>query len=83
MEPGWGGAKEIVFEGNSYGGRHLDRPPDATAAERPPARPPIRWSVPEFDPAKPNGFDAFMKQHRAWMVAMFEQQFGRPVRLGR
>jgi len=83
MEPGWGGARDIVFEGNYYGGRHLDRPADATTAEPPPARPPIRWSVPEFDPAKPDGFDAFLKQHRAWMIAMFEQQFGRPIQLGR
>jgi hypothetical protein len=67
MEPGWGGAKDIVLEGNQEG-------------KTPPA---IRWAGPQFDPGHPDGFEKFLKEHRAWMVQMFERQFGAPVRLGR
>jgi hypothetical protein len=83
MEPGWGGARDIVFESNYYGGSHVDRPQDASAIEGQQQRPAVRWDAPEFDPASPDGFDGFLKQHREWMLRMFERQFGRPVRLGR
>ncbi len=83
IEPGWGGAMDIVFEGNYYGGRHLDRPTDPAAIEAAQPRPSIQWDGPEFDPAQPDGFDAFLQRHRAWMTAMFERQFGHPIRLGR
>lgn len=83
MEPGWGGAKDIVFEGNSYTGKHLNRPADDVGREGQFARPVIRWDAPEFDPAHPDGFDEFLKRHRKWMLRLFERQFGKPVQLGR
>jgi hypothetical protein len=45
---------------------------------RPPA---IDWNAPEFDPAKPDAFDAFLKRHREWMLRTFEKQFGKEARL--
>ncbi|HMC62555.1 MAG TPA: hypothetical protein VKJ01_25390 [Candidatus Solibacter sp.] len=91
--PGWGPASHIVFEGNRYAGRHIDRPEDptgkveATAGTpdldgRRPA-PAWDWNPPQFDPAHPEGFEAFLVQHRAWMMRLFERQFGEPVKLGR
>lgn len=84
MAAGWGPAKDIVFDGNRYSGRQVDRPEDARASSGEPAgTPKIDWDGPAFDPARPEGFDAFLAAHRAWMMRMFEQQFGAPVRLGR
>jgi len=83
LAPGWGGAKDIVFEGNTYSGKQVDRPQDSGAVEGREARPAIEWRGPEVDPAKPEEFDAFLKQHRRWMVQLFERQFGKPVKLGR
>jgi hypothetical protein len=40
-------------------------------------------SAPEFDPATPDKFDEFLAAHRAWMIRMFEREFGKPLRLGR
>jgi len=81
LEPGWGEAKDITFEGNRYSGNQVDRPVDAKAGETG-AAPKINWNAPEFDPAKPDEFDSFLKKHRQWMMQVFERQFGR-VRLGR
>ena len=82
--PGWGPAKNIVFEGNYYAGHHIDRPDDLTGKVAPPGgTPKLDWAEPEFDPAYPEGFDAFLVKHRAWMMRLFERQFGKPVRLGR
>jgi hypothetical protein len=81
---GWGPARRIVFEGNRYFGRHVDRPADPSGVEEPAARIPRRdWSAPEFDPASPDGFDRFLTAHRKWMVGLFEREFGKPVELGR
>ena|SRR5437868_1320449 len=44
--------------------------------------PAIDWKAPEFDPAKPGDFEAFLNKHRQWMMQTFERQFGRPVKLG-
>ncbi len=83
IAPGWGPAKAIVFEGNRYIGKHVDRPQDTTGlvteSEKAPA---LDWNSPQFDPAKPDGFDAFMARHRKWMMRLFERQFGK-VKLGR
>ncbi len=82
--PGWGPAKGIVFEGNRYIGKHVNRPEDAKGREEGTANPPVKdWNAPEFDPAKPEGFDAFLIRHREWMLRLFEQQFAQPVQLGR
>jgi hypothetical protein len=82
MEPGWGGAQRIIFEGNRYTGTHIDRPEDRGAIESG-APPKIDWNVPQFDPAVPDPFDEFLDSHRRWMIHLFEQQFGKAVRFGR
>jgi hypothetical protein len=82
--PGWGGAKKISFEGNRYSGMQIDRPQDPKGVvEDRDAPPKLDWNAPDFDPAKPNGFDVFLAKHRAWMLRLFRQQFGGPVKLGR
>jgi hypothetical protein len=83
VEPGWGGAKAIVFEGNQYIGSHVNAPEDTKARRGSPAAPKLDWNGPQFDPARPDGFDTFLDTHRKWMTRLFEQQFGKPVRLGR
>jgi len=81
LEPGWGDAKGIVFEGNRYLGRHVDRPQDAKGQERGGPAPKLDWNAPQFDPSKPDEFDAFLKKHREWMMRLFARQFGE-VKLG-
>jgi hypothetical protein len=82
--PGWGPAKGIVFEGNRYVGSQIDRPEDKTGSVVETAQiPELEWEGPTFDPAKPDGFEAFMGRHRQWMLRLFTQQFGQPVKLGR
>jgi hypothetical protein len=84
LAPGWGPAKGIVFEGNRYIGRHIDRPEDPKGVvEEPGQAPKLDWNAPRFDPARPDGFDAFLAKHRQWMMRLFERQFGKPVKLGR
>ena len=84
IAPGWGPAKGIVFEGNRYRGRHIDRPEDPQGEmEEASAATKLDWSGPQFDPAHPDGFDDYLKKHRRWMLRLFEQQFGRAVALGR
>jgi Right handed beta helix region len=80
---GWGPAKGIVFEGNRYVGRQINRPEDAEGviAEFA-AAPQLEWNGPQFDPAHPDGFDAFLEHHRQWMLRLFQGQFEQ-VRLGR
>jgi hypothetical protein len=81
---GWGPAKAIVFEGNRYIGRHVDRPEDSKGSvEESGETPKLDWNEPQFDPAKPESFGAFLPKHREWMLRLFEQQFGKPARLGR
>ncbi len=81
---GWGPAKNIVFEGNRYIGRHVARPEDPMAVVSETAAPPsFDWSGPSFDPASPDSFDEFVAKHRRWIVQLFERQFGKPVALGR
>lgn len=83
IAPGWGPARGIVFEGNRYIGRHIDRPEDAAGVtEVSSAAPQLEWNGPQFDPAQPDGFDAFLKLHRQWMLRLLQGQFGQ-VRLGR
>ena len=54
LEPGWGGATGIEFEGNRYIGRHMDRPQDAKAEEGGSPAPKLDWNAPEFDPSRPD-----------------------------
>jgi len=84
LGPGWGPAKGIVFEGNRYIGHQIDLPADPNAKVEPTAAPPkLDWKEPEFDTSHPEGFDSFMTAHRRWMLQLFKQQFGSPVKLGR
>lgn len=74
---GWGPAKEVVFEGNRYFGNHVDRPSDERGAvEESGKMPKLDWNGPKFDPAQPDTFDAYLKQHRAWLVKLMRSQFG-------
>jgi hypothetical protein len=84
MEPGWGPGRGIVFEGNRYAGHHVDRPQDPEGLEEKlTSAPRLSWNAPEFDPAKPDGFQTFLASHRKWMLELFEREFGRSVKLGR
>jgi len=77
IAPGWGPAKDIVFEGNRYIGQHIDRPQDSAAQTIASAPPPaLEWDGPSFDPAHPDGFGAFLERHRQWMLRLFQAQFG-------
>jgi hypothetical protein len=82
--PGWGGAKGISFEGNRYAGIQIDRPQDPNdVVEDLDTTLKLDWNAPDFDPAKPDGFDVFLVKHRVWMLRLFPQQYGDPVKLGR
>jgi hypothetical protein len=77
IAPGWGGARDIRFEGNQYIGRNIDEPEDHSAmvdsvyrAEK------IDWNEPTFDPSHPERFSSYLAEHRRWMVRLFSQQFG-------
>ncbi|PYT29000.1 MAG: xylose ABC transporter [Acidobacteria bacterium] len=84
LAPGWGPAKGIVFEGNRYIGRQLDRPGDTKGIVEPTADDPkLDWNLSQFDPAHPEDFDAFIAIHRKWIMRLFERQFGKPLKLGR
>ena len=83
LAPGWGPAKGIVFERNRYIGRNLDHPDDPRGVFEDSAQlPPLDWQGPEFDPSDPDRFDAFLAAHRKWLTQLFEQQFGKPLKLG-
>ncbi len=84
LAPGWGPAKGIVFEGNRYIGRNIDHPVDATGVFLDSRIPPERdWNGPPFDTSDPDAFDVFLAAHRKWITRLLEQQFGRPLKLGR
>ena len=75
-------ARNIVFDGNVYLGRHLDRPSDAAGKEAASTgAPPSGDDEPSFDPASPRNFDAFLAAHRSWMIRMLEREFGQPLDL--
>ena len=62
----------------------MDRPEDPRAVVDAFAKEPqIDWKEPEFDASHPERFDRFMAAHRKWMLHLFEQQFGEPVKLER
>ena len=77
---GWAPAKDIVFSGNHYFGRQIDRPEDATGKvdpRVPAASAALRdWSGPQFDPAIPDDFDDFMTRHKAWLRELMKTEFG-------
>lgn len=74
---GWAPAKDIVFSGNRYYGKQIDRPDDATGNVIATAPPFARdWNGPQFDPAHPEDFAAFMLRHKAWLNALMAGEFG-------
>lgn len=82
LAAGFPNSAGIRFEGNSFLGRHVDVPEDKSALKQPAYKEsPADWAVPTFDPAKPDGFDAFLVSHRSWMMGMLTRELGRPVEL--
>lgn len=82
--PGWGLAKDIVFEGNHYYGQNIDKPENSPPQQASSSHPPrLDFNEPTFDPAHPELYDAYLSRHRAWIVRLFEQQFGGPLHLER
>jgi hypothetical protein len=84
IAPGWGQAKNIAFEGNHYFGKNIDRPDDPSGTQIPTASAPnFDQGEPVFDPVHPERFEAFISQHREWMMRLFERQFGNRPHLRR
>ncbi|HKT75126.1 MAG TPA: right-handed parallel beta-helix repeat-containing protein [Sphingobium sp.] len=82
IQAGFAPAGSIRFKGNSYLGSHVDLPEDGVA------QPALLvedisadWTVPTFDPARPDGFADYLQRHRAWMMAMLQRELGSPVAL--
>ena len=81
LAPGWGPARAIVYTGNHYFGPVIDPPADDTAKPAHAGAPPrVDWVGPAFNPARPQDYPAFLHAHRAWMVHLFQQQFGETPR---
>jgi hypothetical protein len=76
--PGWAPAKNIVFTGNQYFGKQIDRPEDPTGKVDPaaPAVPARDWSGPRFDPAHPEGYESFLAKHKTWLRELMRAEFG-------
>ena len=78
ISPGWGPAQDVLFRGNRYLGQHENRP-EVTPGSMITAPQPITfddWPGPQFDPRRPETFEAYLKAHRAWMLRLMERQFG-------
>jgi hypothetical protein len=77
LADGWGPAVGTAFEGNLYFGNHVPMPADEQRQPAPRV-PPVRtkWNSPEFDPAHPESFDAFLTEHRTWLRELMESEFG-------
>ncbi len=82
MAPGWGPAKNIIFEGNRYIGKHIDAPEDPKGSfVQSAAAPKLDWNAPVFDASRPDTLPEFMRRHRRWMLRLFERQFGKKPEL--
>ncbi len=83
IAPGWGGARDIKFEGNRYFGRNIDLPLDSKATiDRDYHAENLDWDEPTFNPAHPERFSEYMMEHRQWMIRLFTKQFGQLPHLG-
>lgn len=79
---GWGGAKNISFEGNRFYGKNVDMPADpAAVVDAQPHAEVTPGQEPLFDPAQPERFPLWVKRHRQWMMRLFISQFGEPLHL--
>ena len=77
IAPGWAPAKNMVFTGNQYFGKQIDRPDDATGTLTTAVPAVTRdWDGPQFDPAHPDDFAAFTLRHKAWLNALMKAEFG-------
>ena len=82
IAPDFAPASHILFDGNLFLGQHVDVPQDRDGRYQADyVAAPVDWTVPVFDPAKPEGFGAFLARHRDWMLAMLQRELGRAVRL--
>jgi hypothetical protein len=82
IAPGWGGARDIRFEGNRYFGRNVDLPTDpAAVVDSHFHAANIHWQEPVFDPARPERFSSWLASHRRWMLRLFADEFGEPLHL--
>ena len=82
LAPGWGPARDIVFQGNRYYGRNVGAPADPDGFVQPDVPVVNRdWIGPAFDPAMPERYPRFLQAHRAWLTRLLEQEFGAPLRL--
>lgn len=74
---GWGGARNIRFEGNQFFGRNIDIPKDPAGVIYSRFRyPKLDWNEPIFNPAHPEDFSAYLAEHRRWMLHLMASQFG-------
>jgi hypothetical protein len=77
IAPGWGGARDIHFEGNRYLGHIVGMPQDSKAmVDRHWDSKQMDWNEPIFHPQSPEGFSAYLAEHREWMLHLFARQFG-------
>jgi len=84
IEPGWGEATDIHFEGNRFFGRNADLPSDPKALIDPAYHPDsLNWNEPVFNPAHPEDFSAYLVKHRQWMTQLFTEQFGHSPQFGK
>ena len=77
IAPGWGGATDIHFNGNTYSGTVFNWPRQSTAPEKhKPQSVDMNWaSEPMFNPRHPLEYPAYLKAHHAWMVRLFQKVF--------
>jgi hypothetical protein len=61
LAEGWGGARNVKLEGNE----ELTQGVEVGD-----------WTGPQFDPAHPEDFPAFVAKHRQWMEALMRAHFG-------
>jgi hypothetical protein len=77
IAPGWGGATNIHFAGNTYSGTVFNWPKQSPTSKRHSPRPvSINWSSePMFNPRHPLEYPAYLQAHHAWMGRLFEKVF--------
>jgi hypothetical protein len=81
IAPGWGPARDVVFRGNRFSGKHENPPEDKEKASDAVPRMMVfdDWPGPQFDPRQPEKFASYIKAHREWMIRLMERQFGRKI----
>ena len=83
IAPGWAPAQEIVYTRNRYVGNVVNPPEDyqpGMMRGEPTQSSEMNWDETFYDPSRPQDYPAYLKVHRAWMIALFERQFGPAIR---